>query len=497
MNYKTPGVFIEEVPSFPPSVVAVETAVPAFIGYTERADETEIGDFEAVDDSGNAAPFGGDNGLHLKPVRISSMLEYERHFGKAKVQGDITVNVDESNVPISAVVADDPGPHHYRMHEALRMYFANGGGPCYVLSVGKHSTVQDSGGANITTQNAIDKAELGVDGGLAKIRKVDEVTLLLFPDAPGLEAAEFYDLYKDALLQCGELKDRFTVVDVLRDDDSITLTNPADQVLRDTLASEHLKYGAAYWPWLKTTLRHRYNIDDIMLVQPDVDGNPGPYNGPLGGLADDLQTDEFKALVRNTVGRLRVEMPPSSSIVGIYAKIDSTRGVWKAPANVSVNNIVEPTLKITNNEQDSLNVHPTGKSINAIRTFTGRGTLVWGARTLDGNSNDFRYVPVRRFLNMVEESVKKATQRFVFEPNDANTWTMVQGMIENFLLLQWRAGALQGAKPEQAFFVRVGIPDTMTALDVLEGRMNVEIGMAIVRPAEFIILKFSHKLPES
>ena len=138
-----------------------------------------------------------------------------------------------------------------------------------------------------------------------------------------------------------------------------------------------------------------------------------------------------------------------------------------------------------------------GKSVNAIRYFTGKGTLVFGARTLAGNDNEWRYVPVRRFFNMVEESCKKSTESFVFEPNDAGTWVKVQGMIENFLTVLWRQGALQGAKPEHAFYVAVGLGKTMTSLDILEGRMIVEIGMAVVRPAEFIILRFSHKLAES
>ena len=98
---------------------------------------------------------------------------------------------------------------------------------------------------------------------------------------------------------------------------------------------------------------------------------------------------------------------------------------------------------------------------------------------------------------MVEESTKKASEPFVFEPNDANTWVKVRGMIENFLILQWRAGALAGAKAEHAFYVKVGLGQTMTAQDILEGRMIVEIGMAVVRPAEFIILRFSHKMQQS
>jgi uncharacterized protein len=204
------------------------------------------------------------------------------------------------------------------------------------------------------------------------------------------------------------------------------------------------------------------------------------------------------ANIVNAVKKLMNRIPPSGAIAGIYARVDSARGVWKAPANETLLSVIGPTFQITAEEQSDMNVDPVaGKSINAIRTFSGKGTLVWGARTLAGNDNEWRYVGVRRFFNMVEESCKKATEPFVFEPNDNNTWVRVQGMIENFLTTLWRAGALQGAKPEHAFYVSVGLGKTMTALDILEGRMIVEIGMAVVRPAEFIILKFSHKMAES
>jgi phage tail sheath protein FI len=199
-------------------------------------------------------------------------------------------------------------------------------------------------------------------------------------------------------------------------------------------------------------------------------------------------TDKLKEKLRT--------IPPSGTVAGIYAQVDNNRGVWKAPANISVASIIGPAVKIDNKEQEDLNVSTTGKSINAIRSFTGKGTLVWGARTLAGNDNEWRYVPVRRFFIMVEESVKKATEPFVFENNDANTWVKVKAMIENFLTLQWRAGALQGAKTEDAFFVHIGLGETMTQDDLLNGRMIVEIGMAVVRPAEFIILRFSHKMME-
>ncbi|MEL6811950.1 MAG: phage tail sheath C-terminal domain-containing protein, partial [Bacteroidota bacterium] len=194
----------------------------------------------------------------------------------------------------------------------------------------------------------------------------------------------------------------------------------------------------------------------------------------------------------------KVTLYPCGAVAGIYASVDRDRGVWKAPANVSVSMIKEPTIAITTAEQDDLNIDATsGKSINAIRLFSGKGSLVWGSRTLAGNDNEWRYVPVRRFFNFMEESIKKATEFVIFEPNSKPTWVRTKAMIENFLTQLWRDGALAGAKPEHAFFVKIGLGETMTAIDILEGRMNIEIGVAAVRPAEFIILKFSHKLQES
>jgi hypothetical protein len=219
-------------------------------------------------------------------------------------------------------------------------------------------------------------------------------------------------------------------------------------------------------------------------------------------LADESEKALFSghpvfAAAKEEIQRAMALLPPSGSVAGVYAAVDRSRGVWKAPANVSLSGVSALAVKINDASQAGLNVHTTGKSINAIRTFTGKGSLIWGARTLDGNSNEWRYISVRRFFNMAEESIKKATVPFTFEPNDANTWIRVRAMIENFLTLQWRAGALAGEKTAHAFYVKVGLGETMTAQDILEGRMIVEIGMAVVRPAEFIVLKFAHKMQES
>ncbi len=219
----------------------------------------------------------------------------------------------------------------------------------------------------------------------------------------------------------------------------------------------------------------------------------------LAGQAEKRLFDKHPVFgsIAEEVKRTMSLLPPSGAVAGVYAAVDRTRGVWKAPANVSLADVVGPAVRINDAGQADLNVTPSGKSINAIRAFAGKGTLVWGARTLAGNDNEWRYVPVRRFFNMAEESIKKATEPFVFEPNDANTWVRVRAMIDNFLTVQWRQGALAGAVAGDAFYVKVGLGETMSALDILEGRMIVEIGMAVVRPAEFIILRFSHKMQSS
>jgi len=191
-------------------------------------------------------------------------------------------------------------------------------------------------------------------------------------------------------------------------------------------------------------------------------------------------------------------LPASAAIAGVYASVDRDRGVWKAPANVSLNGVIEPLTKITATEQQNLNVHAGGgKSINAIRSFTGKGILVWGARTLAGNDNEWRYVSVRRLFNMIEDSCSKASAFAVFEPNDPTTWLKVQSMLDSYLYGLWQQGALVGPTAKAAYFVKVGLGSTMTNQDVLEGRMIVEIGVAAVRPAEFILLRFSHKLQEA
>jgi Bacteriophage tail sheath protein len=475
--YKTPGVYVEEIPKFPPSIAPVETAIPAFIGYTDKAEDVVADD------------------LIGKPKRITSLLEYETFFGLPQKEQNIDVTINETqdasgnttSIKAVATVAEANRSKHI-MHYTLQLFFDNGGGPCYIVSVGKYKST--FGGSLVQSE---------MKSGLDALANVDEPTLILFPEAQSLSIADFKALHDAALLQCATLKDRFVIMDTHGDTESLSdpdadLVAAVGNFRTSGIGANNLKYGAAYGPNIETILD--FTIDETQIDVSHIVNGGAPTNSKLNTLV--ATNNALYELSKAAIRDLPIKMPPGGAVAGIYAAVDNSRGVWKAPANVSVNDVIRPAIQFSNVQQDQMNVDPTGgKSVNAIRAFTGKGTLVWGARTLAGNDSEWRYVNVRRLFNFVEESVKKATEQFVFESNDANTWVRIQAMIENFLTFLWRQGALQGVKPEHAFYVAVGLGKTMTAVDILEGRLIVEIGLAAVRPAEFIILKFSHKMAES
>lgn len=494
-DYKTPGVYTEEISTLPPSVAPLETAIPAFIGYTDTIPPNSLGAY-----------------------RISSMTEYHALFGPpfAEPFSGIAVSKSGDFFKVDTLPAKPARPTYWLYYQ-LQMFFANGGGSCYVVPV------KAFGGSGI------DKGEL--EKGISMLKKEDEPTLIVIPDAIGvlpanpvdISLSNYYGLFKNALGQCADLKDRFTIVDIHKGTEKLESGSTVITDFRNKIGTSFLSYGATYFPWLITTLNYYYEESKIEISgadlplsgtklkydtsnlavlsdDPDEDGTPFTNNDEKRTYyesrslyhIDNRAYQEIKAELDSFV----VTLPPSGAIAGIYAQVDSSRGVFKAPANVSLNNVIRPAVKVNNEQQEGLNVHPTGKSINAIRSFSGKGVLVWGARTLDGNSNEWRYISVRRLFIFLEESISKAIERFVFEPNDEGTWIKVKGTVENFLTGQWQAGALAGSTPKQAFFVNIGLGQTMTPQDILEGRLVVDVGLAAVRPAEFIILRFSHKLQE-
>jgi Bacteriophage tail sheath protein len=459
-TYKTPGVYIEEISKLPPSVAAVETAIPVFIGFTEKA----------VDDDGSP--------LSNKPKRLTSLLEYEKYFGVAPVH-DLEINVAQSGTDITVAFPTKPELPARFLYYSMQMYFANGGGPAWIVSIGDYVPAPTK--AMFTDVLPI-------------LEGYDEPTLLVFPDSCLLSNDDHGAVVTGVLQHCKKMQDRFAIIDVRDAKPGGTVTNQnvtANFRGKVTNNLDEKKYGAAYFPFLRSLLPFNTADDKIKFKTAATGVTPAIAANATLQSVQTSHTAVYSKVKQFLASQARVVLPPSGGVAGVYARVDKSRGVWKAPANESLNEVFQTAVEITNDLNDGLNVDATtGKSVNAIRAFTGKGILVWGARTLAGNDNENRYVPVRRFLNFAEESIKKATGHFVFEPNDANTWVKVRSMIESFLTKQWRDGALAGAKPQDAFYVSVGLNQTMSAQDVLEGRMIVEIGLAIVRPAEFIILQF-------
>lgn len=472
-NYKTPGVYIEEIPAFPPSVVPVATAVPAFIGYTHKTE------------------YKGKSLINV-PTKIDSMAAYVEIFGTVKqevtllILNNQTFQINSGSFPTLT----------HRMYYSLRMFFDNGGRECYIVSVGADTT-----GVSLAP----------LRGGLEVLAKEDEPTILVFPDALGLIArnadgslnpTNFYRIYREALAQCKTLMDRVVLIDVFIPQEKQFSTDDIS-TFRAEIGPDFLDYGIAYYPNLETTLNFEYDPNEVVIrmtgaPQGTILKKTVPPTDPTdeSSLFHSKRNNVYSSIVKQLSER-KIILPPSSAMAGIYARVDRTRGVHIAPANVGIIG-GKPTVVIDDDKQKNLNVPNDGKSINAIRSILGRGnSVVWGARTLDGSSNEWRYVNVRRFYNYVEQSVKQSSFQFVFEPNDKNTWERIKSMITNFLTNEWSIGALAGDKPEDAFFVNVGLGSTMSSLDILEGRLIIEIGMAVVRPAEFIILKFSHKMQEA
>ena len=613
-EYKTPGVYVKEISKFPPSVAGVATAIPAFIGFTEKPEF--------------------DKDKMPQVVKIKSLLDYENLFG-----GGPKLELNDSG---------ELQNHKFVMYDSIRLFYDNGGGTCYVVSIGDYKSTNFD-------------ADLYKDG-LTPLKKVDEVTLLVAPDAAMLlNETQLGELHQDMLKQCAELGDRFAILDPkLNDSLDVALED-----FRNNVGNNNLSYGAAYYPFLRTTYTKEISFDEMLKIDAIkekaqmIDLYKNFYTKPNYELATEawgkkkdkslekfstlngvllyndvpitpegffksketdldiynkvlLLMDQNKQMRKDTLftikgGKLmydgkeiteNTELPdtdkaikdalqnllnqvqeaikgtaftiskgilqyegkalptfavatedekvyqailseinleqqeiegkkalmakafaaqidgyaeklaelqaqasiitPSGAIAGIYAAIDGSKGVWQAPANVSIAAVADVTELISDKDQEGMNVDSdTGKSVNAIRFFTGKGILVWGARTLDGNSNEWRYVPVRRLFNYIEESVQKSTNWAVFQPNDANTWVKIQCQIENFLNNLWRDGALAGSTPDKAYYVKVGLDITMTADDINNGYLIVEIGLAAVRPAEFIVLKFSHKVQEA
>ena len=312
---------------------------------------------------------------------------------------------------------------------AVYGFFVNGGSLCYVVN----------------TKGAIS----GKGKGLDLLAKIEEIAIIA---APGMTDVASYS----ALLDSAELlKDRVAILDApatAADVDSLT---HAAQVGGAAPAA-----GGGAGPGKPQALRAR-----------DSDSGYGAFYFPWLRVRDCV-TDEI------------VSVPPSGHLAGIYARTDTDRGVHKAPANITIRGALGLTQDVSRAEQDVLN--PAG--VNCIRFFSREGVRVWGARTLAPSASNWRYLNVRRLFIMVEESIARNTRWVVFEPNDRPLWKSIQRDVGAFLTLLWRQGALQGASPHEAFFVKCD-EETNTPEVIDAGQVVTLIGMAPVKPAEFVIFR--------
>ena len=328
---------------------------------------------------------------------------------------------------------------------AVYGFFNNGGSRCYVVNVGapanldlspadtkaaaeKAAAVKADGTPTTGTKVDNDARYIGKDNGPGArtgLKCFEEIDEISLVAAPGIISAAV----QDALLtHCENRKDRFAILDSPE-----VVQGGVDKLPRP----RDSKYGGYYFPW-------------IQVYDPE---------------------------------RGNVYIPPSGHVAGVYARTDNERGVHKAPANEIVRGALGLRYQVSRGEQDILN--PRG--INCIRLMQGNGIRIWGARTLSSDPS-WRYINVRRLFIMVETSIERATQWVVFEPNDFRLWKRVVRTIASFLTLVWRQGALMGETPEKAFFVKCD--EETNPPEVIDvGQLIVEVGLAPVKPAEFVIFR--------
>ncbi|MCF8111186.1 MAG: phage tail sheath subtilisin-like domain-containing protein [Desulfobacteraceae bacterium] len=392
-SYRTPGIYMEEVPSGPRPIEAVGTSTVGFVGI---------------------AP---DAGAHVnKAIAITSWLQFLKEFASEKSEST-------------------------HLAQAVFGFFQNGSGLCYVVNTGKNGSI--AGGGKSGRE------------GIRVFETIDEIAIVA---APGYTDPASYEA---VLSHCEKMKDRVAILDAPQEiaalDDLTKVATPSSKPKpkddeKDTSGKSSDKGGGA---------RARKS-----------DRGFGAYYFPWIVMQDPFSPKNL------------ISAPPSGHIAGVYARVDSARGVHKAPANEPLKGALDLSYRITREEQGNLNIN----SVNCIRFFPGQGIRIWGARTLADSGSEWRYINVRRLFNMIEESISRSTSWVVFEPNDATLWNSIKRDVGSFLTMLWRQGALKGATPEEAFFVKCDAETNPP--DVIDAGMVVTvIGIAPVKPAEFVIFR--------
>lgn len=338
--------------------------------------------------------------------------------------------------------ADITTAHPFMLHSTVQHYFKNAGGGCFIYSVGSYE--------DMTHQEA--RALLGKlchPFMFAAIAEQPRITLLAMPDLAVLDtgdtqaSAEFVSVWKKLADFCQQYK----VFGLL---DAPQHPQAARDCLEKTQGMPGNQYCAAYWPRLETA---------------------------LPALADECEVAQ--------------PLPASGAVAAAFERTDRERGIWKAPANVMLKHVLKPAYH--HSAGDGL-FQDAACSINVIRNLPGRGVGIWGCRTLAKGDSSWRYVQTRRLITYVETHLSEVARFALFEPNNEITWFKLSAFINNWLRKLWRQGGLQGASETEAFNVKVGLGETMTAEDLRQGVLRIHVALAVTQPAEFIELSLTLQL---
>ena len=522
-TYSTPGVYINEMNAFPNSVVPIATAVPAFIGYTPKAEYkgksyynkpqkiTSFAEFQAIYMIDNPPP-PSDPASQYSPEYYLVAQKEEPVSGEYMLLNGVYYSI-----------LPDPNTLYY-LYNSIRLFYQNGGGDAYIVAVGPYGPPSKKSMTDPAARPVNPNVQLAdLQRGLALLKNEQEPTIYVCPEATLLSPTDNSTLMQSMLLQAEAMQTVVCLFDIIggASPDPILYTQDI-QTFRNSTGNNGLKYGVSYYPFVGTTIMQNSDIDFTNLFGGDTKQLAGLISPPsapnaaasqiLGMIqtppANPMSNSQLQAAllissqtytqIINAVLKVANVLPLSGAMAGVYTVNDNVSGVWHAPANTSIVGAVSLPIRLSDTQQENLNIDAvSGKSVNAIRFFNGQGILIWGARTLDGNSQDWRYVSVRRTMTFLEQSVKLAARAYVFEPNNANTWAAIKSMISSFLTDVWKDGGLQGATPADAFTVSVGLGTTMTPDDLLNGYLRVTVQVAVVRPAEFLVITFQQEQAKS
>jgi uncharacterized protein len=379
-----------------------------------------------------------DNAPVNEAIAVDSWSQFQKYF---------MFGADKFADAISSGAA--PTVSTTPLAQAVKGFFENGGSRCYCINLGPDGSLQGSGGAR----------RQGID----LIEELDEVSTVC---APGFSDARSYQ----ALVGFCDRTNRMAICDA-----------PEDVASTDQLKDVAVPRSPDPKP------------PDPKPPAPAA-GSARPPSGGLRAMSADNGNAAYYFPYLTCVNAVNpsspdlVNTPPCGHIAGIYARVDATRGVFKAPANEPVLGALNVVYRVTDPEQAGLNQ----KGVNVIRFFPGDGLRVWGARTLAGPEKPWwRYINVRRTFTMIERSIKRGTLWAVFEPNDQLLWSRVRVSVGSFLKRMYKSGALMGRTPEEAYYVKCDA-ETNPPENIEAGQLTIEVGLAVVKPAEFVVFRIGH-----